>query len=156
MKNYNLILLISLSSIIACTHNTIFSNYYTFYDNKWHADSTIVFNFKTQESKDFNFNLSINYTRDYPYQNFYTSYSLLDSSQNIIKSKLIEFDLFEKKYGTPLGSGILKNYRIDSLIFNINSLDENAEYTFLIKQSMRKEILKGINSIGLIVNHHQN
>jgi len=68
---------------------------------------------------------------------------------------MIEFNLFEKKYGTPLGSGILKKYTIDSLILDTNSLNQNSEYTFLIKQSMRKEVLIGINSIGLIVNHQQ-
>lgn len=155
MKNYIFLLILSITAISACTNNTIFSDYYNFYDNKWHADSTIIFNFNTQKNKNFNFNLTINYTTDYPYQNFFTSYSLLDSNKNIIKSKMIEFDLFEKKYGTPLGSGILKKYTIDSLILDTNSLNQNSEYTFLIKQSMRKEVLIGINSIGLTVNHQQ-
>ena len=43
---------------------------------------------------------------------------------------------------------------LDSLIFQIDSLSKQSKYTFLIKQSMRKETLNGINSIGLIITNN--
>jgi len=151
MKIFLSLLIPFISLLSSCTKNTIYSNYYIFNENKWHADSTIIFEFNSLENKKLNINLSINYTVDYPFQNFYSSYSLLDSNKKIINSKMIEFDLFDKKFGIPKGSGLLKQYTIDSLVFQIDSLSKQSKYTFLIKQSMRKEILNGINSIGLII-----
>ena len=121
-----LIILISfLSLFFSCQNNTIYSNYYTFRDNIWYADSSIVFNFKNKSQENLKFNLSLSYNNDYPFQNFYTSYSLLDSNKNIINSRMLEYQLFEKKYG--------------------------YEYTFLVKHSMRKKELHGINKIGLTI-----
>tara|TARA_B100001564_G_scaffold298450_1_gene264564 strand:+ start:313 stop:669 length:357 start_codon:yes stop_codon:yes gene_type:complete len=112
-------------------------------------DSSIVFNFNSFESTDINLNLSVSYTNDYPYQNFYTSYSLLDSSKKIIKSEMVEFQLFEKKYGYPMGSGIFKNFTVDSLITNINPINKNSDYILLVKHSMRDKKLNGIDKIGV-------
>ncbi len=112
-------------------------------------DSSIVFNFNSFESTEIDLNLSISYTNDYPYQNFYTSYSLLDSSKKIIKSEMLEFQLFEKKYGYPIGSGIFKNFTVDSLITNIKPINKNSNYMLLVKHSMRDKKLIGIDKIAV-------
>tara|TARA_Y100000817_G_scaffold249182_1_gene201424 strand:- start:76 stop:384 length:309 start_codon:yes stop_codon:yes gene_type:complete len=95
------------------------------------------------------FKLSISYSNQYPYQNIYTSYSLLDSSKNILKSEMIEYQLFEKKYGYPLGSGIYKDFVLDSLIIDTLVLNKDSEYTFLVKHSMRENFLNGISRLAL-------
>ena len=140
-----------LCCLFSCDKKTIYSNYYLFQDNIWHEDSSIVFTFNSYNSTNLKFNLNISYNNDYPFQNFYTSYSLLDSSKNILNSKMIEFQLFEKRYGYPLGSGTFRNFIIDSLIINTNEIQKNSEYTFLIKHSMRENKLKGIDKIGLSI-----
>ena len=96
MKRFLSLLILFISLLSSCTKNTIYSNYYIFNENKWHADSTIIFEFNSLENKKLNINLSINYTVDYQFQNFYSSYSLLDSNKKIINSKMIEFNLFDK------------------------------------------------------------
>ena len=98
---------------------------------------------------DLNFNLSLSYSNEYPYQNIYTSYSLLDSSKNILKSEMIEYQLFDKKYGFPLGSGIFQDFVLDSLVIESISLDKNSEYIFIVKHSMREDKLNGISRIAL-------
>lgn len=115
-------------------------------------DSSIVFNFNSQDEIDLNFNLSLSYSNEYPYQNIYTSYSLLDSSKNILKSEMIEYQLFDKKYGFPLGSGVFQDFVLDSLVIESISLDKNSEYIFLVKHSMREDKLNGISRIALDIN----
>tara|TARA_B100000609_G_scaffold186785_1_gene171708 strand:- start:60 stop:515 length:456 start_codon:yes stop_codon:yes gene_type:complete len=147
-----LVILISfLSLFFSCQNNTVYSNYYTFRDNIWYADSSIVFNFKNKTQENLKFNLSLSYNNDYPFQNFYTSYSLLDSNKNIINSRMVEYQLFEKKYGYPLGSGTFQYFVKDSVILEANNMLINSEYTFLVKHSMRKNELNGINKIGLTI-----
>ena len=147
-----LIILISfLSLFFSCQNNTIYSNYYTFRDNIWYADSSIVFNFKNKSQENLKFNLSLSYNNDYPFQNFYTSYSLLDSNKNIINSRMLEYQLFEKKYGYPLGSGTFQYFVKDSVILEADNMLIDSEYTFLVKHSMRKNELNGINKIGLTI-----
>ena len=144
-----LIILISfLSLFFSCQNNTVYSNYYTFRDNIWYADSSIVFNFKNKSQENLKFNLSLSYNNDYPFQNFYTSYSLLDSNKNIINSRMLEYQLFEKKYGYPLGSGTFQYFVKDSVILEADNMLIDSEYTFLVKHSMRKNELNGINKIS--------
>ncbi len=140
-----------MSLFFSCQNNTVYSNYYTFRDNIWYADSSIVFNFKNKSQENLKFNLSLSYNNDYPFQNFYTSYSLLDSNKNIINSRMLEYQLFEKKYGYPLGSGTFQYFVKDSVILEADNMLIDSEYTFLVKHSMRKNELNGINKIGLTI-----
>ena len=146
-----LIVISCLGLLFSCQNKTIYSNYYTFRDNIWYADSSIVFNFKNKTQENLKFNLSLSYNNDYPFQNFYTSYSLLDSNKNIINSRMVEYQLFEKKYGYPLGSGTFLYFIKDSIILESNNMLIDSEYTFLVKHSMRKNKLNGINKIGLTI-----
>ena len=95
MKNIG-IKLLSIVLLTSCSQDSIYTNYFDFQDDEWYSDSSIVFNFNSQDEINLNFNLSLSYSNEYPYQNIYTSYSLLDSSKNILKSEMIEYQLFDK------------------------------------------------------------
>ena len=64
---------------------------------------------------------------------------------------MIEFQLFEKKYGYPLGSGIFKSFIIDSTFLSIDNVIQNEDYKLLVKHSMRDKSLTGINKLGLTI-----
>ena len=134
---------------MSCSQDSIYTNYFDFQGDEWYSDSSIVFKFNSQDEINLNFNLSLSYSNEYPYQNIYTSYSLLDSSKNILQSEMIEYQLFEKKYGFPLGSGVFQDFVLDSLVIESISLDKNSEYIFLVKHSMREDKLNGISRIAL-------
>ena len=134
---------------MSCSQHSIYTNYFDFQGDEWYSDSSIVFKFNSQDEINLNFNLSLSYSNEYPYQNIYTSYSLLDSSKHILKSEMIEYQLFEKKYGFPLGSGVFQDFVLDSLVIESISLDKNSEYIFLVKHSMREDKLNGISRIAL-------
>ncbi len=135
--------------IISCNQSNVYTNYFNFRDNIWHSDSSIVFDFNTRNNQNINFILTISYSNDYPFQNIYTSFSLLDDSKNVLTSDMVELELFEKKYGYPLGDGILKNFSVDTLIINSLNVKKNTEYKLLVKHSMREIELRGINRLAL-------
>ena len=64
---------------------------------------------------------------------------------------MLEFQLFERKYGYPIGSGIFKNFFLDSLVDNIDPINKNSEYILLIKHSMRDKELIGISKLAVDV-----
>ena len=146
----SLIILFFISFFLSC-NNPRYSNYYSFDNQKWLQDSSIVFDFNSLTSKELKFEISISYDKNYPYQNLYTSYSLIDSKKNVIDSQMIEFQLFEKKYGYPLGSGIFKSFIIDSTFLTIDNVIQNEDYKLLVKHSMRDKSLSGINKLGLTI-----
>tara|TARA_B100000287_G_scaffold44926_1_gene40264 strand:+ start:3129 stop:3593 length:465 start_codon:yes stop_codon:yes gene_type:complete len=141
--------LILILFLISCNQDNLYTNYFDFKNEEWYADSSIVFRFSSKNDTNLNFNLSLSYSNEYPYQNIYTSYSLLDSSKNILKSEMIEYQLFEKKYGYPLGSGVFKDFVLDTLIIDSIILKKNSEYIFLVKHSMRENKLSGVSRLAL-------
>tara|TARA_B100002051_G_C16723651_1_gene633980 strand:+ start:1285 stop:1749 length:465 start_codon:yes stop_codon:yes gene_type:complete len=141
--------LILILFLISCNQDNLYTNYFDFKNEEWYADSSIVFRFSSKNDTNLNFNLSLSYSNEYPYQNIYTSYSLLDSSKNILKSEMIEYQLFEKKYGYPLGSGVFKDFVLDTSIIDSIILKKNSEYIFLVKHSMRENKLSGVSRLAL-------
>lgn len=135
--------------LVSCNHDSVHTNYFNFQNDEWYSDSSIVFNFNTQDNLNLSFNLSLSYSNEYPFQNIYTSYSLLDSSKNILKSEMIEYQLFDKKYGFPIGSGVFQDFVIDSIVIDSITLNKNSDYTFLVKHSMREEKIVGISRLAL-------
>lgn len=142
-------ILLSVVLFISCSQDSIYTNYFDFQNKEWNSDSSIVFNFNSQDYTNLNFNLSLSYSNSYPFQNIYTSYSLLDSSKNIIKSEMIEYQLFDKKYGYPIGSGVFQDFVLDSIVIESITLNKNSEYIFLVKHSMREDKLYGISRLAL-------
>ena len=69
--------------------------YFDFNEEIWNSDSSIVFSFNSRDAENIRLNLGISYSNDYPFQNLYTSYSLVDSSNSILENKMIEYQLFD-------------------------------------------------------------
>ncbi len=150
--NKIILIISSLLFITSCNQNSIYINYFDFSEEIWNSDSSIVFSFNSRDAENIRLNLGISYSNDYPFQNLYTSYSLVDSSNSILENKMIEYQLFDRKYGFPLGDGIFKNFIVDSLIIDSISINKNSEYKFIITQSMRDDVLKGISRVSLDIN----
>ena len=151
MRKNNLLNILLFTSFILSCSNPRYSNYYSFDDQQWFQDSSIVFDFNSSKSKKLKFEISVSYDNNYPYQNLYTSYSLIDSKRNVINSEMIELQLFEKKYGYPLGSGVFKSFVIDSTFLSIDNVVQDEDYKLLVKHSMRDKSLSGINMLGLTI-----
>ena len=117
-----IILSILLSVLLYGCNQPKYSNYYSFDNQIWFQDSSIVFDFNSDNSTKLNFEINLSYDNNYPFQNLYTTYSLIDSEKNVINSDMIELQLLK-----------------------------NEDYKLLIKHSMRSESLKGIKKLGLTI-----
>ena len=103
----------------------------------WVADSTLIYKISTDESNnDKSFFIRIRYSLDYPYQNLYYSYSLIDSLDTIIHNPLNEILLFNQKSGKPIGSGISSLFTIEENIIQ------------KIKNNNKQDIKNGFTSYG--------
>ena len=138
--------------IYSCGQNKLIDKFIDLKEMTWVADSTLIYKISTDESNnDKSFFIRIRYSLDYPYQNLYYSYSLIDSLDTIIHNPLNEILLFNQKSGKPIGSGISSLFTIEENIIQKIKLKNNNSYQFHIRQLMRKDYLKGINSVGLMV-----
>ena len=91
--NKIILIISSLLFISSCNQNSIYTNYFDFNEEIWNSDSSIVFSFNSRDAENIRLNLGISYSNDYPFQNLYTSYSLVDSSNSILENKMIEYQL---------------------------------------------------------------
>ena len=64
---------------------------------------------------------------------------------------MIELQLFDKKNGIPLGSGIYNNFVVDSIFLQTDQLIKNEKYQLLVKHSMRENYLNGVIRLGISI-----
>ena len=151
LNNFVKICLI-LSVIYSCNQNKILDKFIELEKVTWNSDSLLVFTiFSDESSEKMDFMLRIRYNLNYNYQNLYYNYTLLDSLDTLIHNQLREIILFDEKNGRPIGNGISSVFTLEERIINNIKLKKNNLYKFHIRQMMREDNLKGINSIGLIV-----
>lgn len=152
LNNFVKIFLI-LSVIYSCNQNKILDKFIELEKVTWNSDSLLVFTiFSDESSEKMDFMLRIRYNLNYNYQNLYYNYTLLDSLDTLIHNQLREIILFDEKNGRPIGNGISSVFTLEERIINNIKLKKNNLYKFHIRQMMREDDLKGINSIGLMVN----
>ena len=138
--------------IYSCSQNKIFDKYIGFNEMTWYVDSTLIYKFKTYESNNnFSFSLKFRYKLNYPYQNLFYSYYLIDSTDTILSKQLQEIILFDEKSGKPTGSGISSIFNIEKLIVKNIRLKNNNSYQFHVNKLMREDHIKGINAVGLMI-----
>ena len=143
---------------VSCTNNTIFTEYKSIPNNKWHKDSIISFHFNAKDTVSKN-NIYINLrnNKEYEFNNLF----LITSVEFPNKTKVIdtlEYEMTDAK-GRFLGTGFTdtKENKLEykaSIPFAIQ-----GDYHFTIKQAMRKigeengvNFLNGISDIGIEIN----
>ncbi|MBE50027.1 MAG: hypothetical protein CMB92_04705 [Flammeovirgaceae bacterium] len=138
--------------ISSCNQNKIIHKFLDFDDNGWNSEFSCTYRFSTEDiDHNANISLSIRYDIEYPYQNFYYSYHILDSIDTIAKKELNEMILFDEKNGKPIGNGISKTFILEEKIIENLFLKRNSSFSIHIYQMMREENLLGIKSVGVLV-----
>lgn len=145
-----LVLLICLAS---CGKNRIYDDYHSL-PNQWNRDSVLTFKVEDLDSlQPYNLFINLRNTNDYKYSNIF-----LITQMNFPNGKVIE-DTLEYKMARPdgqwLGEGI-GDAKASKLWYKKEvHFPEKGEYTFKIRQAMRKngekegiEKLKGITEVG--------
>ena len=152
MKINLLRILIFFFIISSCNQKKLIDKFLDFDENGWNSEFSCTYHFLTEDI-DHNTNISfrIRYNIDYPYQNFYYSYHILDSLDTIAKNELNEIILFDEKNGKPIGNGISNTFILEEKIVENLFLKKNSSFSIYIYQMMREENLLGIKSIGVLV-----
>ncbi len=145
-------ILIFLIIMISCNEKKLIDKFKDFDQRGWISDTPSIFNFSTKDLDYItNVSLRIKYDIEYPYQNLYYNFNILDSIDTIVKKELNEMILFDEINGKPLGSGISKTFILDEKIIENLTLKKNSSFSIHIYQKMREKNLIGIKSIGVLV-----
>lgn len=140
----------------ACDYSAVYKNYVDIDNGVWHVDSVPTFDFTIVDaSKEYEVNYNIRYTVEYPFRNLFITYTLEDSSGNVLKSDLQEINLFENKTGAPLGKGLGDIFDIEVLGITPLKVNNAGNYRIKLRQFMRKENLEAIMSVGIAVRPKQ-
>lgn len=148
------LLLFCIGILTACDADRVFDEYKTIPDASWHKDSLVSFNVRTKDTTNaYNLFINLRNNSDYRYNNIF-----LITAMNFPNGKVVKDTLeYEMAYpdGSFMGEGFtdIKESKLwykKGVIFA-----EKGEYTFTIKQAMRKnakvegiEELQGITDVG--------
>ncbi len=155
MLKLRLLLLLSFVGLVAaCDSDRVFDQYKTIPDASWHKDSVVSFKVRTKDTlQPYNLFINLRNNKAYQYNNIF-----LITTMNFPNGKVIKDTLeYEMAYpdGSFMGEGFtdIKESKLwykKGVIFA-----EKGEYTFKIKQAMRKngkvdgiEELTGITDVG--------
>lgn len=149
IQRYLLLLLFPLLST-SCWKNVHFEKITDIEKGIWEQGTPVTFDIEiTDTTHSYRFFYNLRYTDDYPYENFYLTYTLKDSSGNVLEENLQWIGLFDPKTGRPYGGGISStyDYRVEGI--SSVSFSQPGTYTFELRQAMRLKQLEGIRGVGL-------
>lgn len=140
--------------LVSCDNNRVFDAYKSL-PNQWSRDSVVTFRVQGLDSLGaYNLFINIRNTDSYPYSNLY-----LVTAMNFPNGKVIQDTLeYEMAYpgGNWMGVGFTESKASKLWYKQGVQFKENGEYTFHIRQAMRKigekegiENLEGITEVGL-------
>src|ERR1044071_2739469 len=102
-----LVVIILFVILIGCDSNRVFEDNKDFSKKAWAVSDTVAFEFQIPNEGLFNVQCDIRNTLDYPYSRIFVNYTLEDSTQKVLTTKLVANYLFDVKTGEPGGdSGI--------------------------------------------------
>lgn len=151
----SLILIVVTLLISACNSGTIYQSFVTIED-KWSVSDPINFQVNVNEVvAPIDAMISLRYARDYPYNNIYLRYQVIDAQGNQLIDKLEEVVFFVPKTGKPLGSGLGDVYDLDHALFENYTFEKPGAYQFVFTQFMRSDSLMGVGRLGLILQQNK-
>jgi gliding motility-associated lipoprotein GldH len=134
----------------ACNKGRVFDQSVDIDEAQWKVAEALNYDVVIEDpAKEYNVSYYIRYNNEYPFYNLYMTHTLLDSSGKEIFHKLRGMDIFDSKSGEPLGGGFGNVYARDILAFGKYKFPYKGRYTVKLVQSMRKDPLPGITSVGL-------
>jgi len=149
----SLLLFLVISTLVSCDKNQVFDQYKTF-DNGWHKDSIVSFDFEQEVSKKpLNMFINIRNNDDYEFNNLFLIVKL-EQPKGKIKIDTLEYQMANPD-GTLMGEGF-SDIKESKLWFKENfSFPEKGKCKVSIQQAVRQngkvkgvEVLKGVTEIG--------
>lgn len=141
----------------SCDTNRVYEGTANFANAYWLADSIKSFEFQIPEnSLEYNILLSIRNGREYPHNNLYVQYEIMDSTNNVLDRELRNFQLFHPKSGYPLGNGSGNIFEHDFDLLSGYQFPYSGKFFISVEQYMRYDSLPEMYSVGLRVETPEN
>ena len=134
--------------LTGCDSQKVFEADVSFEKAIWSMNDMPEFDFKIDETEAKDLVFKIRNNLDYPYQNIYFTYYLLNEKGEELASELISIQLFDEVTGKPLGEGN-SIYQSSEILLKGYTFDEPGLYHFRLAQYMRTEKLQGVLSLGI-------
>ena len=157
----NNFLLILFLSLFSCKQTTVFSEFKSVNNAKWHKDSIVNFTFNAKDTVSKN-NIYINLrnNKDYNFSNIYLIVGIEFPNNNSIKDTL-QYQMADEN-GVFLGTGFT-DIKENKLEYKTNiRFPQKGKYIFTIEQAMRElgkiepqEYLNGITDVGIEIEKKQ-
>lgn len=136
----------------ACDTNRVYEQYHDIPNNQWFIDSVQTFNFTIEDpTLSYNVYYNIRNSVSYPYFNLYVTYYLTDAKGKPLSSKLQELMLMDSQTGKPIGEGLGDIFDNQVISLSNFKFPQKGNYTFKVKQYMRKDPLPEVMSVGIRV-----
>lgn len=138
--------------LFSCDSSRIYEDYVDFENAFWHIDSVKTFSFQIEDTTHkYNLYATIRNASSYPFYNLYYQFQLTDAQDSIITEALKESNLFNPKTGKPYGSGLGDLFDHSFLLDEGTTFPRSGNYKIKLQQSMRKDTLPFILSVGVKV-----
>lgn len=134
--------------VYSCDTKRIFEDDQDLSEKSWHMDHMPEFTFEIKNTSPKNLIFKMRNDLEYPNQNIYITYYLLNEQDKEIASELINIPLFDEITGKPQGKGN-SIYQSTAVILENYSFPKAGEYTLKFAQYMRSESLAGVHSVGV-------
>lgn len=137
----------------ACDTQRVHEAYVDLPQAQWQYDSLVRMRFEvTDPQATYNLYYNLRHNLDYPFYNFYVQYQLLDSAGKPLREGQKEHNLMEPQTGQPLGevsSHVATSYTHRIPLLQNLHLPYAGAYSLQLRQYMRTDTLKGIESVGI-------
>ncbi|MDW7695155.1 gliding motility lipoprotein GldH [Flammeovirgaceae bacterium SG7u.111] len=141
----------------ACTDSAVVSEFEDLDKEGWAIDSAKVFQFVVEdENQAYDLYYHVRNEIDYPFYNLYVKYELKDGEGKTLNSKMSEVLLMDEKTGRPFGSGGGGVYDHEVLVLSDYSFPKSGDYSFSLRQYMRRDTLPNIQAIGFSLKKAKN
>jgi gliding motility-associated lipoprotein GldH len=134
--------------LASCNDNNIYRQNKQIDIDGWNKDSTVCFVAPIADTiNDFNIYISIRNTNNYPTENLYLFVKTISPQENFIVDTVNLY--LADAYGKWLGKKVSRIWDNKFLFRKNVKFANTGEYTFIIQQGMRYDILDGISDVGI-------
>lgn len=139
----------ALVCFFACRARCLAQSAYVFPDKIWNIHQTIDFQFDVASKiQAYDCIIQLTNTADYPYANLYIQY-IIQGPDSSRKAE-VELQLFDRKTGKPLGSGLIGKRHNCYLLAN-HRFPKAGSYRVSLVHGMRQDNLPGLCKIVFLV-----
>jgi gliding motility-associated lipoprotein GldH len=137
-------------ALASCDSNRVYETNKDFDAGYWPMRDTARFIFSIEDTtQTFNVKVNVRNTLDYETARLFMNYSLRDSSGKVMRKRLLEFFLFDRKTGEPFGeSGLGDVYQHAFTLEPNMKFPYRGKYEVQLSHMMRVDSLREILSVG--------